>query len=187
MQPISVSQGTGQRALEGALPSSPTTGYGHVGCLLDGSEASQSTIQAASGLRRGDGVLSVLFCDASPACPLIFPMGEIWIPDLEELREGTRAWLSDLVRVVHNAEGVLLEGSPAWSLAGWARLAEPDLLVMAEPRRRFGWASGALRVDRLSRALPCPLLVLPDTGQAQRRAAATRPGSRKRFIPAMGR
>src|SRR5713101_6027653 len=83
-------------------PAADRPGYGHVACLIDGSDAAGATIDAAAGLRSADGTLSVLFCDASVACPLIFPMGEIWVPDMEELRESTRAWLSSVVRSVHN-------------------------------------------------------------------------------------
>jgi nucleotide-binding universal stress UspA family protein len=149
------------------------TAYGHVGCLIDGSDATAATIDAAARLRGADGTLSVLFCDASIACPLIFPMGEVWVPDLEELRESTRAWLSSVVRSVHDAEAVVLEGAPSWSLVAWARAARPDLLVVGEPGRRLG-LFGGIRVERLARDLPCPLLVLPGPAAANGRRRARR-------------
>ena len=159
--------------------------FDHVACLIDGSDASAATIEAAARFRGPGGTLSVLFCDETSTCPLVFPMGEVWAPNLAELRESTRTWLCGVAGTVRDAEPVLLEGPPSWSLVAWARTAVPDLVVIAEPRRRPAFLGG-IRLARLSRHLACPLLVLP--GQAADSVdGATSRGHSRQLVAAVGR
>jgi hypothetical protein len=129
-------------------------------------------------------MLSVLFCDTAIGCPLIFPMGEVWVPDLAEIRRSTEAWLAELAGSTERAEAVVLEGPASWSLPPWASDTGADLVVMEPPRRRG--ALRARRLARLSRSLPCPLLVLPGDSAATRRPAG-REEADAALVPAFGR
>jgi nucleotide-binding universal stress UspA family protein len=117
-------------------------------------------VRAAARLRAPGGRLSVVLCDATPACTLVFPDGGVWIPDLEGIREGTQAWLAEQVKGLTDADAILLDGHAGWALSRWAAAAAPDLVVMSARGGRWGRRGTAL-ADRLARSLPCPLLVLP--------------------------
>jgi len=162
----------------------PRPAFGHVGCLIDGSDSSPAAIRAAGALRAPGGRLSVLFCDTTMTCPLIFPMGGVWVPDLAEIRRSTETWLAGLVGSMERAEAFLLDAPASWSLPAWARTTAADLVVMEPPR-----SPGALRgrrLARLSRSLPCPLLVLPARSASPRRRAG-REAPDASLVPALGR
>jgi hypothetical protein len=170
--------------LDGEPADRPRPAFAHVGCLIDGSDSSPAAILAADAVRAPGGRLSVLFCDTTPACPLIFPMGEVWVPDLAAIRRSTEAWLAGLVGSIERAEAVLLDGPASWSLPAWARETKADLVVMEPPRSPGGLRRQ--RLAKLSRSLPCPLLVLPGTAAARHRGAG-REAPEAALVPALGR
>jgi nucleotide-binding universal stress UspA family protein len=148
------------------VSASDATGYRHVACCVDRSDAAARALrEAARVAAMGGGRLSVVHVVESPAA---FTGGRsIWSPREEvvaaDLREEAAAWVRDMSAGHGQSEVVVLEGDdPAGAVLGWAEREGCDLLVAAP--RRGGLARVVLGsfASQLLRDATCPVLLVPE-------------------------
>jgi nucleotide-binding universal stress UspA family protein len=140
-------------------------GYRHIACVVDGFSGAQRALSEARRLTAAGGArLSAVHVD--PWLPLALSNG-VWVPDLAELRDCARAWLSEeLVALgADDVEPIVLD-SPA-AVCDWARRRGVDLIVAPRCRGALDRLLGTGMSAYLTRRAPCPVLIV-DGGASRR-------------------
>jgi nucleotide-binding universal stress UspA family protein len=138
-------------------------GYRLVGCCVDDPEGGPALDEAVRVAAMAGAALSLVHVAEEAGR---FTGGRTaWSPPEDEVAAGiaaeAAAWLSAMAEPA-GAEAVVLQGGdPAEAIAGWARRAGCDLLVVHPHRRGVVRAVLGSVTARLAREAPCPVLVVP--------------------------
>jgi nucleotide-binding universal stress UspA family protein len=138
-------------------------GYRLVGCCVDHPEGGPALDEAVRVAAMAGAALTLVHVAEEAGR---FTGGRTaWSPPEDEVAAGiaaeAAAWLSAMA-VPAGAEAVVLQGDdPAEAIAGWARQAGCDLLVVHPHRRGVARAVLGSVTARLAREAPCPVLVVP--------------------------
>lgn len=138
----------------------------HLACLIDGSPGGGVAAELGRRFAPVGARLSLVHVDDTPCCPLVSPMGDVWLLDPDAVRAAAEEALSRAVALRPEAAGVLLRGDRAPELCRWAREARADLLLV--PYSRPGRLRRALRGDPLAfldRHSPCAVVAVEASGE----------------------
>ena len=132
--------------------------FARIAVCVDDSPSALRALEVARSL--GARHLTVVHCVEPPSflVGLAAGIGGGIMPDSGPLLDAARAWVSTLTD--EGEDGMVLEGSPARTIAHWAREQGCDLLVMASSRGAAERSVLGSFSQRMAHEAPCSVLVV---------------------------
>lgn len=133
----------------------------HIACLVVGADDTSTVLEEARRLGDPCGArLSVVYVVAPfPAVVSLELLA--WQPDwTADAVEEAAEWLGRQLAGIEHAQGFVFDGHPGPVMREWARLARPDVIVVAEPCTWLGRVRYGRPARYLTRHAACPVIVI---------------------------